>query len=309
MSAAGAAAYPSGCMTLEAPSSLPLPVAVIVPHLDRLDDTAACCRSLAAQRPRPARILVVDNGSTAHSETELAAACPDARILRLPANRGFAGGVNAGLRDALADASLTAFWVLNNDTTCPPDTLAQMQSTLEADPRIGLVGSPLREGHDNSGRRIVPAGRRLVRPWAIPWPIASGQEPDYLTGASLLIRRNLLDDIGLFDEGFFFFFEDADFCRRAHEKGWRLAVASHALVDHRGSSTIRHMTKMQARCYRAGHVRYLRKHSRHPFRAALPPFLYRLAADALTGQRDALRGTLRGWHEGWQIALPTAPGS
>ncbi len=297
-------------MTLEAPSSPPsLPVAVIVPHLDRLDDTAACCRSLAAQRPRPARILVVDNGSTAHSEAELAAACPDARILRLPANRGFAGGVNAGLRDALANASLTAFWVLNNDTTCPPDTLARLQASLEADPRIGLVGAPLREGHGDSLRRIVPAGRRLIRPWAVPWPAPPGREPDYLTGASLLIRRELLDDIGLFDEGFFFFFEDADFSRRAIGKGWRLTIAPDALVDHHGSSTIRHMTEMQARCYRAGHVRYLRKHFSHPLLAALPPFLFRLAADALTGQRDALRGNLRGWREGWQTALPTAPGS
>lgn len=299
-------------MTSAAPSSSSppplLPVAVIVPHLDRLDDTAACCRSLAAQHPRPARILVVDNGSTAHSEAELATACPDARILRLATNRGFAGGVNAGLREALAEAALTSFWVLNNDTTCPPDTLARLQAVLEADPRIGLVGSPLRESNGDRGHRIVPAGRRLVRPWTIPWPTAPGQEPDYLTGASLLIRRELLNDIGLFDDGFFFFFEDADFSRRAIEKGWRLAIAPDALVDHRGSSTIRHMTEMQARCYRAGHVRYLRKYSLHPFLAALPPFLFRVATDALAGRGNALRGTLRGWREGWRTAFPAALG-
>ncbi len=292
-------------MTSVTPSSS-LPVAVIVPHLDRLDDTAACCRSLAALSPRPARILVVDNGSTVHAEAELAAACPDAQILRLATNRGFAGGVNAGLRTALAEENLAAFWVLNNDTTCPPDTLAQLLAALEADPRIGLVGSPLREGHGDSDRQIVPAGRRLIMPWAIPSPTSPRQEPDYLTGASLLIRRALLDDIGLFDEAFFFFFEDADFSRRATAKGWRLAVAPDALVDHRGSSTIRHMTEMQARCYRAGHVRYLRNYSRLPFLAALPPFLFRLAADALAGHLGALRGTLRGWREGWRNP-PAAP--
>jgi GT2 family glycosyltransferase len=285
------------------PPANTLPVAVVIPHLDRLDDTAACCRSLAAQTRPPRLIVVVDNGSPAHGAEKLAAACPNARVLRLETNRGFAGGVNAGLREALGQPELAFFWILNNDTVCPPETLARLVAAAEADGRIGLVGSPLLEGAPESTRRLVPAGRRLAGPWALPRPARPGGTPDYLTGASLLILRETLEDIGLFDEGFFFFFEDADFSRRAVARGWRLAVAPEAAIEHRGSATIRRLGELQACCYRAGHVRYLRKHALHPMAAALPPFLFRLAADALRLRFRALRGNLRGWREGWRTPL------
>ncbi len=281
----------------------PCPVAVVIPHLDRLQDTAECCRSLAAQTHAPALVVVVDNDSQAHAEHELAAACPFARILRLERNRGFSGGVNAGIRMALVSPEIEYIWVLNNDTVCPPDALGQLLATAEADPRIGVVGSPLLEGHSEADRRIVPAGKILKGPWAIPVWATDGTPPDYLSGASLLIRRRLLEEIGLFDEGFFFFFEDADLSIRATQQGWRLAIAADILLEHRGSSTIRRMGRMQARSYRAGHVRYLRKHARHPFWAALPPFLFRLAAEALRLRFDAVLGNGQGWRDGWQSPI------
>ena len=194
-------------------------------------------------------------------------------------------------------------WVLNNDTVCPPDTLAKLMDAADADPHIGLVGCPLLEGTDISRRRQVPAGKTLKGPCAIPVHAKADHAPDYLSGTSILIRRRLLEDIGLFDEGFFFFFEDADFSRRALEKGWQLAVANNASIAHKGSSTIGSMALLQAHAYRAGHVRYLRKYSHHPKASALPPFLFRLAADAIRLQLDAVRGNRRGWQEGWQAPL------
>ena len=284
------------------PPAASRPVAVVIPHLDRLRDTADCCRSLAAQSPPPALVIVVDNASAAHGEAELAAACPAAKILRLPTNHGFAGGVNAGIRLALADPAIEFVWVLNNDTVCPPGTLDKLLAAT-ADPQTGLVGSPLLEGSAPADRRVVPAGKNLAGPWKIPVWTVPGKTPGYLSGASLLIRRGLLEDIGLFDEGFFFFFEDADLSRRAVARGWRLAVAADALVEHRGSSTIRHLGRLQAQHYRAGHVRYLRKHARHPLAAALPPFLFRLAAEALALRFDALRGNAQGWRDGWRTPI------
>jgi len=292
-------------MTTEVPPSSSAPqVVVVIPHLDRLDDTAACCRSLAQQTCPPRLVVIVDNASTAHTEQELAAACPQARVLRLNTNRGFAGGVNIGLREALSLEGIAYLWVLNNDTVCPPDTLSKLLATAESNAKIGLVGSPLLEGSSTSERKIVPAGRKLVGPCSIPRALPQGQVPSYLTGASLLIRRELLEDIGLFDEGFFFFFEDADLSHRAAEQNWQLAIAEEALVEHHGSATIRRLGERQARHYRAGHVRYLRKHTRHPFWAALPPCLFRLAADALLLRGAALRGNMRGWRDGWNTPIP-----
>lgn len=278
-------------------------VAVVIPHLDRLRDTAECYRSLTAQTFSPAAILIVDNASKAHAAAELAAACPRADILRLDENRGFAGGVNAGIRMALKRPEIGFVWVLNNDTACAPDALEKLLAAAASDTRIGLIGCPLLEGDEGPARRIVPSGKRLLGPWAIPADPPNGKTPDYLSGACLLIRRELLEDIGLFDEGFFFFFEDADLSRRAVSHGWSLAVAPEARVEHRGSATIRELGELQARSYRAGHVRFLRKHSGHPFWAAVFPFLLRLAADALRMNRKALRGNWRGWKAGWQTPI------
>ena len=289
------------------PDSRAPAVAAVIPHLDRIPDTAACCRALAAQTLPLAGIVVVDNGSTAHAPEELAAACPAARILRLDENRGFAGGVNAGIRAALAQPEIEFIWVLNNDTAAAPDDLETLAAAAAADPRIGLVGCPLLEGTEDAGRRRVPPGKKLRGPWAIPVFPKAGERPDYLSGACLLIRREALDDVGLFDEGFFFFFEDADFSRRFLGRGWRLAVAENAQVEHRGSATICRMSELQARAYRAGHVRYLRKYARHPFWGALPPFLARLALDALRGNGAAIRGNGRGWRQAWQAPRPGAP--
>lgn len=277
-------------------------VAVVIPHHERLADTAACCASLAAQTHRPAAVLVVDNASQSHTEAALAVACPGARVLRLDANRGFAGGVNAGLRSVLTLPDVAFVWVLNNDTVCPPETLARLLACAAGDARIGLVGCPLREGGPGAPQRVVPAGRMLLRPWCVPCPARAGREPDYLTGASLLLRRELLEALGGFDEGYFFFFEDVDLSLRARRGGWTLAVAADALVRHTGSATIGGQSERQARFYRAGHVRLLCRHSRFPLVAALPPFLFRLGADLFRGRGAAVRGNWSGWRQGWRAA-------
>jgi GT2 family glycosyltransferase len=280
--------------------------AVVIPHLNRLADTAACYRSLTEQTNPPGAIFIVDNGSTDHAEAELDAACPRATVIRLQANVGFAGAVNVGIHQALETPSVTFIWVLNNDTLCPPDTLARLLAAATSDRRIGLVGSPLVE--DQGGRRrAIPPGKRLLLPWLIPTQVKPGAVPDYLSGASLLIRRALVETIGSFDDGFFFFFEDVDFSLRAKAHGWRLAVADAAPVQHTGSATIGALGELQARYYRAGHVRLLRRYSRHPLAAALPPLCFRLLADALRLRFAALRGTLKGWHEGWHASLEPMP--
>lgn len=282
----------------QAPTAAPQ-TAVIIPHLDRLADTAACCASLAAQTRAPALVLVVDNGSRAHREHELAAACLTAQILRLDTNRGFAGGVNAGIRRARGNPAIRYIWVLNNDTICPPDTLQKLEDRLAAHEQLGMLGCPLQEGPAEQPRH-VSAARKLARPGMRPVPAKNTSDFDYLSGASLFIRRNVLEDVGLFDERFFFFFEDADFSRRVRQRGWQLAVAEDAPIVHRGSATIRHLTELQSYYYRLGHVRYVRKYARFPLATALPPFIFRLLVEACRFRWAALRGNGRGWRDGWR---------
>jgi GT2 family glycosyltransferase len=285
--------------------SHPPDTAVVVPHYNQLEFTKACCESLAKQNDVTFRILIVDNASTAHAPAELVEACPGAEVFRMEGNLGFAGGVNYGVREALKDSAIRYLWVLNNDTFCPPETLKLLQNALESSPRTGLAGCRMIEGKGTPEEKIVAAGKRLLHPWLIPINLKYGNTPDYLSGACLLIRRELFEDIGLFDEGYFFFFEDADFSLRAKQAGWDLAVCHEALIEHKGSATVRSLKEMQARCYRAGHVRLLRKVCHYPMLLSLPPFLFRILADSLTANLAAVRGNLKGIYTAHRHPLPT----
>jgi GT2 family glycosyltransferase len=105
--------------------------------------------------------------------------------------------------------------------------------------------------------------------------------PDYISGACLLVKRKTIEDIGLLDDGFFFFFEDADYSLRAKQARWRLSVAGNLLIEHLGSATVRHQTELQARAYRHGYMQLLHKHTKCPGVMGLPPFLFRLFCDMM----------------------------
>ncbi|MDX9976262.1 MAG: glycosyltransferase family 2 protein [FCB group bacterium] len=278
-------------------------IAVVILQWNRLDETRVCCASLCRQTLPPVAVIVVDNGSTDHSPEELEAAClPGVKLIRSPRNLGFAGGCNVGIRFARELPGVDHVLLLNNDTECAEDLVERLAAELD-DPRVGLVGTPMVEGEH---RVAVAAGKRLWRPLALPLAARPGGRLDYLSGACLLIRGEVLRGVGLLDEGFFFFFEDADYSRRVRQAGWKLAVASGAPLFHYGSSTISRQGKMQARAYRMGHIRYLRKYHAWPRLAALPPFLYRLALDLFKGNAASLRGNLDGWSQGWAQPDPRA---
>ena len=275
-------------------------VLAVVVNWNGAEMTRACCASLAAQTHRLLHVRVVDNGSTSNTVEELRAACPAAEVVGTGRNLGFAGGVNAGLRAAGGFAAFDCVWLLNNDAVCDPDALARLLAAAEADPRLAAVGCALREADGRGGERQVAAGKRMRPPFYIPRPPRQGEAPDYLCGACLLVRREALEDVGLLDESFFFFFEDADWSFRAVAQGWRIGVAEGVPVRHLGGGTIRRNSRSRSRCYRDGHVRFLRRQARHPLLAALPPLVYRLAAEILHLDLAAARGSVEGFIAGWR---------
>ena len=276
-------------------------IAVVIPHFNRLRETRTCCESLRRQTLSPAAIVVVDNGSTAHTRQALAEVCPEGvKLVGASRNLGFAGGCNLGIRQALQQPGVEHVLLLNNDTECPEDLLARLNGAL-GDSRVGLVGAPMVEGD----RRLpVAAGKRLLWPFAIPVKAAPGALPDYLSGACLLIRGEVLREVGLLDEGFFFFFEDADYGLRVKRAGWRLAVVDGTPLFHHGSSTIARLAELQSRTYRMGHIRYLRKHGVLPLLSAMLPFVGRLAQDLIARNKASLRGSWNGWTQAWAQPRP-----
>jgi GT2 family glycosyltransferase len=199
-------------------------VSVVLVDWNGLDDTRHCLESLRRLEYEELNVIVVDNGSDVP-----VAGLDGVELIRSEQNLGFAGGANLGIRRAL-ERGADYVWLLNNDTEVELGTLTALVDEAESDPRVGIVGAVLPEAW--GGGRVnqwTGVTRNVTDP---------GERPDYIAGTCMLVKRRVFERIGLFDEAFFFYYEDADFCRRARDAGWGLAVAPDALVEHAGGATV-----------------------------------------------------------------------
>jgi GT2 family glycosyltransferase len=191
---------------------------IVIPTYNGLDLLQKCLESIEAHTPEPHDIIVVDNGSTDGTADWLIDNRPDIDVVWLAENAGYPRGINAGLAEATGDYIVT----LNNDTEVTDGWLYQMITTLETDPKCGLVG-PM--GDNVSG---VQKGQ----------PTRGSIETQRLTGFCLLMRRAVLERLGGMDTRFGLGnYDDDDYCLRAMIKGWACRVALGAFVHHVGFQT------------------------------------------------------------------------
>jgi GT2 family glycosyltransferase len=279
-----------------------LSVQVIILNWNGWRDTLECVRSLRRHAGADLDILVVDNGSSDDSVATLRHEDPELSILETGRNLGFAAGNNAGIRSVLQHRLPDAFWLLNSDTVVEEATLPGLMAGLTANARVGAVGTVICDA--KSPHHLQSWGGGWVSPWVgIPWACRGPRNRlNYLCGASLLLRTEALQQVGWLDEGFFFYFEDADYSFRLRQAGWLLSVAPDARVFHRGGGSIGSQSEQAARLYRISLIRFLRKHSRFPLVPALFTTALRLAIAGMKGQTGVVRGTLAGWREGWRAA-------
>ena len=140
--------------------------------------------------------------------------------------------MNAGIFAAVqGDPGLDFVWLLNNDTFVESSSLSRLLAIADSDKRIGIIGNRLVEAESG---RVQAMGGGAVNRWLGTTSTYVKPSPtndyDHLIGASILVRRSLLADIGGFDERYFFYLEDTDMSLRARRAGWRLAVAQDATV-------------------------------------------------------------------------------
>jgi GT2 family glycosyltransferase len=212
-------------------------VSVIIVTFNGKRHLGPCLDSVANQSlPRTAlEILVVDNASADGSDEFARAVCPQATVLRLPANLGFAGGCNAGIRATRGEFIA----LLNDDAVAHPKWLEQMLRAAKASAQIGGVAGKIRFLHEPEV--LNSAGLNLS--WNGYGEDRGFREPDRgqydapaevfgACGASVLLRRAMLDDIGLLDESLFMYYEDLDLAWRARLRGWRFIYEPTAWVSH-----------------------------------------------------------------------------
>jgi GT2 family glycosyltransferase len=225
-------------------------------------DTVICLAALARTQYPNLSIIVVDNGSTDESVASLRAAFPEIPLIQTGANLGFAGGVNAGIRPALAQGA-EFIWLLNNDAKPHPEALSGLMTKALSDPRFGAVGSVLR--YFDSPNTVQAWGGGRINRWIGYSVHATAPREDcwfdYITAASLLLRRGALEDVGLLDERFFLYWEDSDLSFRLRNRGWKLGVAASSTVLHKENASSGGNRRKVDRLSTASGIRFLRKHS------------------------------------------------
>ncbi len=211
---------------------------VIIPAWNGAADLPACLDALLAQTGVDYEIIVVDNGSSDGSGDLVAECYPQVRLLRQETNLGFSGGCNAGMRQAQGDVVV----LLNQDTEVQPRWLAALVDTLAADPAIGIAGSKAiyPDGTiQHAGGQIDAQGNGSHLGYRQPDDGSFDQRADveYVTGASLALRRDVYTAIGGFDERFgAAYCEDVDLCLRARAAGWRVVYVPESTLIHKEES-------------------------------------------------------------------------
>lgn len=223
-------------------------VAVLVLNWRSYPRTADCIEALTALEgdARP-RIYLIDNESDPAELASLVQRHPHVVPLPLTENRGFAGGMNHGIRRALADGASHVV-LLNNDALVTPPALLQLQALFDNHHlKVGIAGPCLRTlppdetvvavGLDVNrwSGRVVQRHHGVAPELLYPYP----HQVDAVTGACMMISREVLEQVGLLDEDYFFYYEDVDLCLRARAEGWNVYAVPTAVVYHEGGATIR----------------------------------------------------------------------
>lgn len=293
-------------------SDTPIVVSAVILTYRRQDLLAACLHSVVEALDRldmPSEVVVVDNGSPDNRATlQIGEMCPCARIVTLAENRGYAGGLNAGLEVADGEWILT----VGDDATIAREAVAAMLAAGRSCDDIGSVAARMLFADRSAGEVVNSAGLEIDR---------LGTAVDRLVGAAAaqverettevfgtsgggaLYRRAMLDGIGGFDASFGVYLEDADVAWRARMVGWRCLLEPSAIVRHHHSATTRHRSDDKYFHVGRNRVRMLAKNATlgHLLRYGPRIVLYDLAyvTYALAVDRTAapIRGRIRGLRE------------
>lgn len=277
-------------------------VPVVIVNYNNADSTIKCLRSLASIEQPPVRPIVVDNASTDASVEMIRSSFPRTEVIVASANRGFGAGNNLALRSEAAGEA-PYVWLLNNDTEVDPDCLRLLIAQAEADRRLGVVGAMIYDLQERE-RVQVAGGGYLVRRLGLTRHYRSTRNSlGFITGVSMLVRRDVIAATEGFDERFFLYCEDVDFCVRAVDAGWRLGLEPAARVWHQGGATTSARGSQRSpsmdRIFAASTALFIRKHGGRVWPVWLGTRVLLMLARRLTPRRvGSMAAMLQGLSDG-----------
>lgn len=240
-------------------------ISVVIPSWNLKDDLIACIVSLLASSIQPLHICVVDNASTDGTAEALQDRFgAKVEVIGCAENRGFAYAVNKGI-DLAVKAGAEFILILNNDTIVERRMVAQLVEALKQTPTAGIAG-PVIYYYEPAGQIWQIGDRQWLGPplsWHIPEAKVDSQllKVDYVTGCAMLIKREVFEAIGKFDEQYLMYFEDADFCQRARAAGFEIVVNPAAKLWHKVSRSTRNLVPKRIFDQSRSRVIFLNRHS------------------------------------------------
>lgn len=203
-------------------------VPVIILNWNGWDDTLDCVRRLC-DLPEAGEIWLVDNASNQDRTAEVQAVCPGLRVFRWDDNYGWAGGNNRALKIAAAEGHEFAY-LLNNDCEPSPGFLSAVTDAAAADPKLAAVGSCILYQEPAGFARF---DGEYHDPGARAWKPASGfRVVPNVNGAGMLVRLQAMEEAGYFDERYFCYAEETEWCWRTAAHGYRCAICLESVVLH-----------------------------------------------------------------------------
>jgi len=249
-------------------------VSVVIVNWNTLELLRRCLGSLLQHtRERTLEVVVVDNASRDGSPAMVRDEFPDVHLIVNAENRGFAAGCNQGLRVSRGRQML----LLNSDTVLQDDAVSRLSAFLEARPEAGVVSCMLLNSDGTTqpscgyfprlggalrarfARRNTGPRRDFVYPFHSLDEHLEVREVDWVAGAVMLVRPEVIAQVGLLDEGIFMFAEEWDWCWRIRAAGWKVLSTPDARIVHLGSGSWAASQGLLDRARRAGMLYFYRK--------------------------------------------------
>ncbi|MEW6327413.1 MAG: glycosyltransferase family 2 protein [Thermodesulfobacteriota bacterium] len=222
----------------------PLKVSLILLNWNRAGDTIECLRCLQDVTYENLTIILVDNGSTDGSVDKIAKLFPNLLIIKNGINLGFAGGHNVGIMHAIRNGA-DLICLLNNDTVTDSNFVREMVAIAGEDSSIGILGSKI---YYCDRRELIWFGDPIFNPFTgrakdrsfhrieMNESIEPHDVP-FVSGCSMMVRKEMIEQVGLLDEHFFCYGEEIDWCIRAKRAGFRIILVPKSRVYHKVSMT------------------------------------------------------------------------
>jgi GT2 family glycosyltransferase len=186
--------------------------------------------SIRTQGFEQVRVYLVDNASTDRSVDLTNDRYPEVTVIRMPKNLGYCMAYNLAMSEAFADSCEWVIWA-NNDVRIEANCLSELTRIAQRDCKIGVLGPAFLGWTDNEPNYYMVGNH----PYALDAMKSKSGEPidvEWVEGSFLMVSRRCYESVGPLDPYLFFYWEEADFCRRARYQGWRVALVPAALARH-----------------------------------------------------------------------------